>query len=61
MPGPGVELRADEVIDFCRQRLAGYKKPRSVELVDSLPKNSLGKTLKAELRRKFGAVFEHEP
>ncbi len=61
VPGPGVELRADEVIDFCRQRLAGYKKPRSVELVDSLPKNSLGKTLKAELRLKFGAVFEHEP
>ncbi|MCC6315780.1 MAG: AMP-binding protein [Thermomicrobiales bacterium] len=61
VPRPGFTLSQTDVIDFCRERLAGYKKPRSVEIVDSLPKNSLGKIIKAELRRQFGSVFEHDP
>jgi acyl-CoA synthetase (AMP-forming)/AMP-acid ligase II len=50
---PGAQLSAESVIEHCRGQLAGYKKPRHVVFVDSLPRNSLGKVLKTELRRHF--------
>ena len=49
----GAELSAENVVEHCRGQLAGYKKPRHVVFVDSLPRNSLGKVLKPELRRLF--------
>jgi len=51
----GASLTAQELIDFCRQRLAHYKAPKSVEFVESLPKNPVGKILKRELREKYQA------
>lgn len=47
---PGSEVTADGLIDFCRQRLAPYKYPRDVRIVDELPKGPTGKILKRELR-----------
>ena len=49
----GTSLTTQELIDFCRQRLAHYKAPKSVEFVDALPKNPSGKILKRELRQKY--------
>jgi malonyl-CoA/methylmalonyl-CoA synthetase len=43
-------LTAEKVTDFCRDELAGYKKPRQVEFVDALPRNALGKVLKHQVR-----------
>ncbi|MGY2703656.1 FadD3 family acyl-CoA ligase [Nocardioides sp. HB32] len=43
-------VSADDVIAFARQRLANFKVPRHVELVDALPRNLSGKVLKTELR-----------
>jgi acyl-CoA synthetase (AMP-forming)/AMP-acid ligase II len=51
---PGVP-DPDELIAFARERLAGYKLPRSVELVDELPRTPSGKVLKRELRERYGA------
>jgi len=51
-PRPGARLEAQAVIEHCRAQLAGYKKPRHVIFVDSLPRNSLGKVLKSELRKR---------
>ncbi len=42
---------ADEVIAFAKERLANFKVPRSVETVDTLPRNLSGKVLKNELRK----------
>jgi long-chain acyl-CoA synthetase len=42
-----------ELISFCRERLAGYKCPKSVEFASSLPRNPSGKLLKRELRRPY--------
>jgi acyl-CoA synthetase (AMP-forming)/AMP-acid ligase II len=49
----GAKLTPDELIAFCKKRLAGYKAVKSVEIVDALPKNSTGKILKKELRKKW--------
>jgi malonyl-CoA/methylmalonyl-CoA synthetase len=44
------ELTESEIQDFCRDELAGYKKPRQVVFVDELPRNAMGKVLKHEVR-----------
>ena len=47
---PGETLTADDVIAHCKQRLAAYKYPREVRIVDALPTGPTGKVLKKELR-----------
>jgi acyl-CoA synthetase (AMP-forming)/AMP-acid ligase II len=42
----------DAVIDWCRTRMANYKVPRRVEVVDALPLNATGKVVKDELRER---------
>jgi acyl-CoA synthetase (AMP-forming)/AMP-acid ligase II len=42
-----------QIIDFCRANLASYKKPRRVKFVDALPRTSIGKIAKAELREPY--------
>ena len=46
----GASATADDVIAWCRERLASYKVPRQVEFRDSLPKSGVGKYLRRELR-----------
>jgi long-chain acyl-CoA synthetase len=43
----------DEIIAFCKQHLSSYKAPKSVDFLDSLPKNPQGKILKKEIRAKY--------
>jgi acyl-CoA synthetase (AMP-forming)/AMP-acid ligase II len=43
----------DEIVDWCRSRLASYKKPTAVVVVDELPRNAGGKVLKTRLREQF--------
>ena len=50
----GIEATEEEIIEYCRERLAGFKRPRSVIFVESLPRNPMGKVLKKELREKYG-------
>jgi acyl-CoA synthetase (AMP-forming)/AMP-acid ligase II len=49
---PDASLAADELIAWSRDRMANFKVPRRVELVDALPMNASGKVLKHELRRR---------
>lgn len=46
---PGARAEAPELIAFCRERLAGYKYPRRITVVDEMPKSATGKILKARL------------
>jgi HIP---CoA ligase len=49
---PGFVLTEEDVLAFCRERLAGYKVPRRVEFRDALPRNPSGKVLKRVLREE---------
>ena len=57
----GQSVSESDLIDFCRARLSGYKRPRSVVFVDALPRNVMGKVMKRDLRDDFGyPVSERE-
>ena len=47
---PGAGARPEEIIAYCRERLAAYKYPREVQVIADLPKGPTGKILKRELR-----------
>ena len=50
---PDTDLES-ELIEYCRPKLAGFKRPRSVVFVNALPRNVMGKVLKRELREQYG-------
>ncbi len=52
---PGSDPTEEEIIAFCRQRLAKFKCPSSVDFVDALPRNPSGKVLKKDLREPYWA------
>ncbi len=45
-------IAEDDILEFCRVHMAAFKRPRIVQLVDDLPKNTIGKILRRELRDK---------
>jgi len=52
---PGADLTANELIEWSRDQLAGFKRPRSVDFVDAIPRNPSGKILKRQLREPYWA------
>lgn len=57
---PGMQATEQEIIDFAKNNLASYKKPKTVEFLDALPKNAAGKVLKAELKKKYWEGHERK-
>jgi long-chain acyl-CoA synthetase len=47
---PGVNLTADDIREFCKKELTGYKLPKHIEFREELPKSNVGKILRRELR-----------
>ena len=56
IPRPGAAPTADELVAHARERLAGYKLPRIVRLVDELPRTPSGKVLKRALRERYAGA-----
>ena len=52
----GATATEDELIAFCADRLASYKKPRSIDFVDELPRDAAGKLLKRKIREPYWAA-----
>ena len=50
---PGQTAGADDIGEFCKSRLASFKKPQEINFLDELPKNPLGKVLKKELKAQY--------
>ncbi|MFO1026387.1 MAG: long-chain-fatty-acid--CoA ligase [Acetobacteraceae bacterium] len=53
VPKAGMAPNAEEIIGYARERIAGYKLPKSVDFVDALPRNPTGKVLRRELREPY--------
>src|ERR1700757_1804495 len=56
----GDDLQLDDLAEFLAERLARYKHPKALEIVDALPRNPAGKVLKTELRVRYGAADADE-
>jgi acyl-CoA synthetase (AMP-forming)/AMP-acid ligase II len=50
----GKAATSEEIIEYCRSKLSGFKRPRSVVFLDSLPRNPMGKVLRKKLREEYG-------
>ena len=50
---PDSSATVEEIIEFCRENLAGYKLPRSVDFIDVIPRNASMKVLKKDLRAPY--------
>ncbi len=49
----GAVATADQLIEHCRHQIASYKKPTSIDFMDTLPRNPSGKVIKAELLKRY--------
>ena len=50
---PGVKVKPDDLQQFCRHHLHNWKCPKEIRLVEALPRNTMGKVLKEELKKLF--------
>jgi long-chain acyl-CoA synthetase len=55
VPRPGLQVTAEELAALCRDRLSRYKVPKDIRFVAALPRNSMGKVLRRELRASLAA------
>jgi acyl-CoA synthetase (AMP-forming)/AMP-acid ligase II len=56
----GAEVSGQELISFAREKIAGYKVPKSVDFIDQLPRNASGKLLKKDIRAPYWAGMERQ-
>ena len=60
VPKSGESIAEEEIIGLCKEKLAGYKLPKKVIVLNELPKNPSGKILKKELRKEYQDTFAAE-
>jgi len=60
VPKEGAQIRGQEIIDYCRDHMASFKKPKSVDFVKELPRNPYGKVQKTALRDLYWAGYERK-
>ncbi len=56
--GAGTALGAAEIDTALKGRLAGFKRPKAVHIVNALPRNAMGKVEKAQLREDYTRTFD---
>jgi len=60
VPKEGMEVEPQEIIDYCRDYMASFKKPKSVDVVRALPRNPYGKVQKTALRDPYWAGYDRK-
>jgi acyl-CoA synthetase (AMP-forming)/AMP-acid ligase II len=55
VPKPGHSIDADSIISYAREKIAGFKVPKSIDVIDALPRNASGKILRKDLRAPYWA------
>jgi acyl-CoA synthetase (AMP-forming)/AMP-acid ligase II len=53
VPNEGATIDTDAFLAWCKERMAGFKRPRSVDVIEALPRNPSGKILKKDLRKPY--------
>ena len=53
VPRPGAQIDANSVMSWARERIAGFKTPKSVDVIAALPRNASGKILRKDLRAPY--------
>jgi acyl-CoA synthetase (AMP-forming)/AMP-acid ligase II len=59
-PKPGHSIDADSVIGWARERIAAFKVPKTIDVIDALPRNASGKILRKDLRAPYWVGFERQ-
>ena len=54
----GSTLTEDALVEWARDKMAGFKRPRSIDFLDKLPRNASGKLLKRTLREPYWQGYE---
>jgi acyl-CoA synthetase (AMP-forming)/AMP-acid ligase II len=57
---PGHTPREDDVIAWARERIAAFKAPKSIEIIDAFPRTATGKVLRRELKEKYWRGYERK-
>ena len=60
VPKEEAEIAEQEIIEYCRDHMAGFKKPKTVDIVTALPRNPYGKVQKAALREPYWKGLERK-
>src|SRR6476660_5747486 len=60
VPKPGRTPQEKDIIRWARERLASFKAPKSIDLIDAFPRNATGKVLRRELREKYWKGYERQ-
>jgi len=60
VPKQGAQIQEQEIIDYCRDHMASFKKPKSVDFVKELPRNPYGKVQKTALRDPYWAGYDRK-
>jgi acyl-CoA synthetase (AMP-forming)/AMP-acid ligase II len=60
VPKEGAQITEQEIIDYCRDHMASFKKPKSVDVVKELPRNPYGKVLKTVLREPYWKGYDRK-
>lgn len=57
VPKPNEHISEEEILKFCKEKLAGYKLPKKVIIIEKIPMNPSGKILKKDLRKKYSNIY----
>jgi acyl-CoA synthetase (AMP-forming)/AMP-acid ligase II len=60
VPSPGCTVDSDSVVAWTREKIAGYKVPKTVDVIDALPRNASGKILRRELRAPYWVGYDRQ-
>lgn len=60
VPKPGAEINAEDIIAWSRERIAGFKVPKTIDVIPALPRNASGKILRKDLRAPYWAGRERQ-